>query len=101
MLTSLLLFYMAALPLMGSPGPATLSLAAVGSTVGFTGGLRYYAGIVLGNFSVLLMVATGVTGIILAEPQLATAVSIVAAAYILYLAFKIATAPVGAALPAL
>jgi len=86
---------------MGSPGPATAQFAAVGSTVGFTGGLRYYAGTVLGTFSVLLMVATGVTGIILAEPQLATAVSIVAAAFILYLAFKIATAPVGAALPAL
>lgn len=97
MLGNLLILYLAAFPLMGSPGPATLSLAAVGSTYGFRKGLKYYVGIVLGTFAVLLLVATGVTGIILAEPRLAVVVSLLAAAYILYLAYKIATAPVGAA----
>ena len=96
MLGNLLFLYLAAFPLMGSPGPATLSLAAIGSTYGFKRGLKYYAGIVLGTFSVLLLVATGVTGLILAEPRLAAVVSVIAALYILYLAYKIATAPVGA-----
>ena len=95
MFGKLMFLYLAAFPLMGSPGPATLSLAAIGSTYGFRKGLKYYAGIVLGTFFVLLLVATGVTGLILAEPRLAVVVSTIAALYILYLAYKIATAPVG------
>lgn len=93
-LQNLLFLYLAAFPLMGSPGPATLSLAAMGSTYGATKGFNYYLGIVLGTFAVLLMIATGVTGVLLANPQFAVIITLVAAAYILYLAFKIATAPV-------
>ena len=41
----------------------------------------------------LLLIATGVTAAILAVPALATAITLAAAAYILYLAWRIATAP--------
>ena len=84
---------MAAFPLMGSPGPATLSLAATGAAFGRTAGHRYLVGIIIGTTSVLIMVATGITGLILALPGAEVAIPLFAAAYILYLAWKIATAP--------
>lgn len=90
---NLVLLWLAAVPLMASPGPATMSLAAVGAIHGPTAGLRYLAGIVAGTFCVLLLIATGVTGVILAVPAFVWLLSAFAAAYILYLAWRIATAP--------
>ncbi|TNE40466.1 MAG: LysE family translocator [Alphaproteobacteria bacterium] len=90
----LILLWAAALPLMGSPGPATLSLAAIGASFGARAGLPYLAGIILGTTGALLLIAAGVTGLILASPAAVTLISLLAAAYILYLAYKIATAPV-------
>lgn len=95
MINNFLFLLLAAFPLMGSPGPATLSLAAMGTAYGFRAGLPYLFGIILGTSSVLLMIAAGVTAVILAQPVLVAALTILAAAYILYLAWKIATAPVG------
>ncbi|WP_193186791.1 LysE family translocator [Nisaea sediminum] len=95
MTSSLLLLWLAAFPLMGSPGPATLSLAGLGTAYGFRRGLAYLGGIVIGTTGVLLMIASGVTALILTEPALVTALTVAAAAYILYLAWKIASAPVG------
>ena len=92
---SLLLLWLAAFPLMGSPGPATISLAGIGTAFGVRRGLPYLGGIILGTFGVLLMIASGVTALILAEPALVTMLTAVAAIYILYLAWKIASAPVG------
>lgn len=59
------LLWLAAFPLMGSPGPATLSLAGIGTAYGFRPGLPYLAGIVAGTTGVLLMIATGVTALML------------------------------------
>jgi threonine/homoserine/homoserine lactone efflux protein len=83
----------AAMVVMGSPGPATLSVTAVGAAFGFRRSLRYLAGIVLGTTAVLLAVASGVVAMLLAAPELAPALLVASAAYILYLAFRIATAP--------
>lgn len=93
MLADLVLLWLAALPLMGSPGPATLSTAAVGASFGSRRGLPYLAGIVAGTATVLLLIASGVTAIVLAVPALKLALTLLAAAYILYLAWRIATAP--------
>ncbi|MCP4319850.1 MAG: LysE family translocator [Hyphomicrobiales bacterium] len=93
-MSDLLLLWIAAFPLMGSPGPATLSLAAIGAAFGARSGLSYLAGIVAGTTVVLVMIATGVTGLILAQPVLVNVITVLAAAYILYLAYRIATAPV-------
>ena len=95
MLSKILVLWLAAFPLMGSPGPATLSLAAVGSAFGIKKCFAYYLGIVLGTAGVLLMIAVGLTGLLLAQPKLAFIITLAAAAYILYLAYCIATAPVG------
>ncbi|SDG78947.1 LysE family translocator [Roseospirillum parvum] len=95
MANDLLLLWLAALPLMGSPGPATMSLAGLGTAFGFRQSLGYLVGIIIGTTVVLLMIATGVTAVVLTQPILLTALTILAGAYILYLAWKIATAPVG------
>lgn len=94
MASNLVLLWLAAFPLMGSPGPATMSLAALGAAFGPRRSLSYLSGIVAGTSGVLLLIATGVTGLILARPALVTAVTVLAAVYILYLAYRIATAPV-------
>ncbi len=94
MIEKLALLLLAALPLMGSPGPATLSLAAAGSVFGVRRSLRYLAGIVLGTSVVLLMIATGITGILFALPGVLPTLTAAALCYILYLAYKIATAPI-------
>jgi len=93
MIANLSILLAASLALMGSPGPATLSVAAIGGAYGARGGLSYLAGIVIGTTGVLLIVASGLTAAILAEPALARAVGFAAAAYILYLAWRIASAP--------
>lgn len=92
MLANLVVLWLAALPLMGSPGPATLSTAAVGASFGWRRGLPWLAGIVAGTAVVLLLIASGVTAAILAVPALKTAITLLAAAYILWLAWRIATA---------
>ena len=94
MVTAIALLWMAALPLMGSPGPATLSLAAIGAAFGARRGFGYLGGIILGTSGVLLLVASGVTGLILAVPALVWVITALAAGYIFYLAYRIATAPV-------
>jgi threonine/homoserine/homoserine lactone efflux protein len=89
----LLGFVLAGFALAGSPGPATLSLAATGAAFGPRRGLAYMAGIVIGMVVVMGITATGVVGILLAVPGAPPVVAVLAAAYFIYLAYRIATAP--------
>ena len=89
----LLGFVLAGFALTGSPGPATLSLAAAGAAFGARRGLGYMAGIVIGMGAVMGITATGVMGVVLALPGATPVVVAIAAAYFIYLAFRIATAP--------
>ncbi len=89
----LLGFMLAGLALAGSPGPATLSLAAAGAAFGARRGLGYMAGIVIGMVVVMGIAATGVMGVLLAIPGATPVVIAAAAAYFAYLAYRIATAP--------
>jgi len=89
----LLAFVLAGFALAGSPGPATLSLAATGAAFGARRGVGYMAGIVFGMVAVMGITATGVVGILLARPGATPIVAIMAAAYFVYLAFRIATTP--------
>jgi threonine/homoserine/homoserine lactone efflux protein len=84
---------LASLAIMGSPGPATISLTAAGSAYGVRRSLGYLAGIVLGTTFVLLAVASGITFALLAVPALRIALIALSAAYIVWLAYRIATAP--------
>ncbi len=78
---------------MGSPGPSTMSATAVGAAFGFRHSLGYLTGLILGTSAVLLAVAAGVVSMLMSVPRLAPVLVAVSAAYIAYLAFKIATAP--------
>lgn len=89
----LLAFVLAGLALTGSPGPATLSLAATGAAFGARRGLVFLAGIVAGVVVVMALTATGVTGLVLTLPGAAPLVATLAAGYVVYLAWRIATAP--------
>jgi threonine/homoserine/homoserine lactone efflux protein len=84
---------LASLAIMGSPGPATISLTAAGSAYGVRRSLAYLAGIVAGTTAVLIAVASGITVALLAVPVLRIALIAASAVYILWLAYRIATAP--------
>jgi threonine/homoserine/homoserine lactone efflux protein len=84
---------LAATVVMGSPGPATISVTAVGAAFGLRASLSYTWGVVLGTIAVLLVVAAGIVGMLASMPGLTTVLAILSAAFILYLAFRIATAP--------
>jgi len=86
-------FVLAALALTGSPGPNTLSLAATGAAFGKSRGFRYMIGLNLGMVGVIAIVGSGVSGLLFALPGAAPVVTVIAAAYFLYLAWRIATAP--------
>jgi threonine/homoserine/homoserine lactone efflux protein len=86
-------FLLAAVALAGSPGPATLSLAASGAAFGVRRVAGYLAGIGVGMVAVMAITASGVIGLMLALPGVAPIVTIAAAAYFLWLAWRIATAP--------
>jgi threonine/homoserine/homoserine lactone efflux protein len=84
---------LASLVVMGSPGPSTMSVTAVGAAFGFRRSLAYLAGIILGTTAVLVAVAAGVVAMLMSLPRLAPVLAAASAAYIAFLAFKIATAP--------
>lgn len=79
--------------LMGSPGPSVLSAMAVGAAFGLRRAAPYAAGLVLGTWAVLAAVASGILAALLAAPVLAPVLSGAAALYMLYLAWRIVTAP--------
>jgi threonine/homoserine/homoserine lactone efflux protein len=86
-------FLFAAVALAGSPGPATLSLTATGAAFGARRGIAYLAGIVVGMVVVMAAVAGGLVGLLMAVPGMTPVVTVLAAAYFLYLAWRVATAP--------
>jgi len=79
--------------IMGSPGPATISLVGASSAYGVRRSLPYLLGIILGTTIVLIAVAGGITAALLAIPAIATVLLAISVAYILWLAYHIATAP--------
>jgi threonine/homoserine/homoserine lactone efflux protein len=89
----LLGFMLAGLALAGSPGPATLSLAATGAAFGARRGFGYLTGLVIGMVAVMVITASGAVGVVLAVPGAAPVVTGLAALYFAYLAYRIATAP--------
>jgi threonine/homoserine/homoserine lactone efflux protein len=86
-------FIIAAFALAGSPGPATLGLAAAGAAFGMRRTFALMAGIVIGVLVVFAAAAAGLTGLILAQPVLGPVVKVLAALYMVWLAWSIATAP--------
>ena len=86
-------FVAAGFALVGSPGPATLSLAAAGAAFDREAARVYLFGIVTGAALVILAVAAGTVTAILSVPYAGAALAAVSFAYLGYLAYRIATAP--------
>ena len=84
---------LASAALMGSPGPSTMSVTAVGAAFGLRRSLGYALGLILGTGAVVLAVATGAFAMLLSVPSIAPVLAFASAAYILYLAIQIAQAP--------
>ena len=93
MLQPLATLMLASAVVMGSPGPSTMSAMAVCAAFGWRRSLAYVLGLIAGTMAILISVAAGVVAMLLSQPGLARALIYASAAYILYLAFRIAKAP--------
>lgn len=80
--------------LLGSPGPATLSLAAVGASYGVSKGAPYLFGILMGLLLAMAGAVIGVAAVFDQWPAAKWIIQLLGAAYLFYIAYKIATAPV-------
>lgn len=80
--------------LLGTPGPATLALAATGATYGFSRGLPFLSGILLGLSVAITGAAIGLANLFALFPNVRMLMQFIGAMYICYIAWKIATAPV-------
>ncbi len=88
--TPLLEFAGAVFGLIITPGPGVLSTAGVGSGFGFRPGVRYLTGLFIGNNLVALAVVSGLAAAVFAVPYLRGVLIFASAAYLVYLALKIA-----------
>lgn len=75
-----------------TPGPNNMLLTASGANFGFQRSLWLMVGIMIGMQLMLLMVSFGIGGLILLYPSLHLVLKIAGSAYLLWLAWKIATA---------
>ncbi|MCX8966233.1 LysE family translocator [Erwinia psidii] len=75
-----------------TPGPNNMLLTASGANFGFVRSLWLLIGIMIGMQVMLFIVASGMGGLILLYPSLHLFLKIAGSAYLLWLAWKIATA---------
>lgn len=75
-----------------TPGPNNMLLTTSGANFGFFRSLWLMIGIILGMQSILLLVAFGVGGLILLYPALHLVLKVLGSVYLLWLAWKVATA---------
>ena len=85
-------FAIAVFLLLVTPGPGVLSLASVGAAFGFRAGIGYLSGLFIGNNLVCFAVISGLATVMLANPVIRTVLFIASAAYLGYLAVRIAFA---------
>ena len=85
-------FSVAVFFLLITPGPGVLSTAGVGAAFGARPALAYVAGLWVGNNVVAAMVISGIAAAALSVPWLRPILLFASIAYLLYLAFRIATA---------
>lgn len=85
-------FSLAVFFLIITPGPGVLSVAGVGSAYGYKAGVHYILGLCLGTNLVALAVVSGLAATLLATPFLRPILMILSILYLLFLAYKIASA---------
>ncbi|UPK03642.1 LysE family transporter [Bradyrhizobium sp. 170] len=89
------IFLTAAVGLLGSPSPAIAALIAVGRARGLVGGLPYFLGLQLGLATAAGITAAGLFSLLAAFPSALRVMTIAATVYLIYLAYRIASSPVG------
>ena len=87
------LFLLTSLALVGSPGPNTLGLAALGAAWGMRRSLGFMAGLDLGMAVLVGAVGSGLWAVTASVPGLAPVATAAASLWLLYLAWRIAMAP--------
>ncbi len=96
-LASLFLFASIYLAAVASPGPGMAAVVARGLAQGTAGAPAFIAGFVLGDLIWFTVAATGLAVIAQQFEALFTVIKYAGCAYLLYIAYKIWTAPVAAA----
>jgi threonine/homoserine/homoserine lactone efflux protein len=80
-----------------TPGPSNVMLTATGAAVGVARGLPCLLGVALGMGSLIFAVAMGLGRLVVGEPMVLRALNALGAAFLLWLAWKIATSDGGGA----
>lgn len=93
MTAAILAFLVFAVSASLSPGPNNLLMAASGSSRGFVRSVPAILGVSVGFLVLLLISATGAAAVLTGNDRLVLALKLVGGAYLLYLAWKLATAP--------
>lgn len=88
-------FFLFALVAAITPGPSNVLLTAAGMQAGLLRGLPCLLGVGAGMGSIMFLAAYGFGALVLQHPQVMQAVRWLGAAFLLWLAWKIASAPVG------
>ena len=89
-------FTLAATALLGSPGPGITALLAVGRAGGVRAALPFYVSLQIGLAIACAISATGIIALLALVPFGEVALNILATAYLMWLAWRVASAPVPA-----
>jgi threonine/homoserine/homoserine lactone efflux protein len=90
---SVLTLVLEAVAVMGSPGPSTMAVMATATAFGVRQSIGFVSGAIAGTAAVLSAVATGAVALLISVPWLGSGLTIASSLYVLYLAWRIATAP--------
>lgn len=80
---------------VGTPGPANMALMATGARYGFRAALPFVAGVAMGKQLIIWPIGFGLMELAEAAPGLFTALKYASAAYIIWLAWKVANLRLG------
>lgn len=80
---------------IGTPGPANMALLATGARFGFRAALPFVAGVALGKQLIIWPIGFGLMELAEAAPGVFTALKYASAAYIIWLAWKVANLRLG------
>lgn len=85
-------FVIAVFFLLITPGPGVLTTAGIGAAFGYRAGFSFLTGLCLGGFINMMIVISGLAAIVLAEPSLRLILLLASVGYLIYLAWRIASA---------
>jgi threonine/homoserine/homoserine lactone efflux protein len=87
---SIVSFLIYAVALVGTPGPANMILLATGARYGLRGAIPFISGVIVSKQFIIWPIGLGVLSLATAYPAAFSALKWLSAAYILWLAWKIA-----------